>query len=581
MTVYGTLVVTTTSLPVGTLGVDYGAETLAAAGGDETYSWALVLGSGSLPTGLSLSLNGDISGAPTVKETQSFTVEVTSGDGQTARQALSITVIATLAVTTTELPRPRHTFAYSETLAAAGGDGTYSWALVSGSLPTGLTLAADGEISGTATQVVGKTFTVEVRSGDGQTAQRALSIAVQVVILTSELPDAVANVPYFETLLTTRGGTWSLVAGSMPPGMGLWCQPAGCLRGNGNGNVGGTPAEVGTHTFTVQVTSGDATSGGPHVAQAELTLKVIAPPDPVLQPHELCSAHTGDAIPTFEDTALNNHVHLKFRDAAAYVTCARLAELTTLEPFLWIYLTSLVGMQNFTGLTELSLFAGYASDIGPLAGLTKLTSLTLRGDSISDIGVLSGLTNLTELQVRGVFQDISALSGLTGLTRLSIQSEAITDITQLSGLTKLTRLSVSGASITDISPLGGLSGLTGLWISRTSVSDIGPLRTLPGLTSLDLQSNSITDISPLAGLTSLTNFYLNDNSITDVGALSGLTSLERLDLEYNRDLSNIQPLLDNPGLGAGDSVRLSSTKVSCTDVAALQAKGVTVWSDCS
>jgi hypothetical protein len=39
-------------------------------------------------------------------------------------------------------------------------------------------------------------------------------------------------------------------------------------------------------------------------------------------------------------------------------------------------------------------------------------------------------------------------------------------------------------------------------------------------------------------------------------------------------------LLDNTGLGAGDTVYLQFTNVSCTDVAALEAKGVTVLSDC-
>jgi hypothetical protein len=39
-------------------------------------------------------------------------------------------------------------------------------------------------------------------------------------------------------------------------------------------------------------------------------------------------------------------------------------------------------------------------------------------------------------------------------------------------------------------------------------------------------------------------------------------------------------LLDNTGLGAGDQVLLGSTNVSCTDVDALQAKGVSVLSDC-
>ena len=53
-----------------------------------------------------------------------------------------------------------------------------------------------------------------------------------------------------------------------------------------------------------------------------------------------------------------------------------------------------------------------------------------------------------------------------------------------------------------------------------------------------------------------------------------------LSLNNNPNLSNIQPLLDNTGLGAGDRVRLSGTNVSCADVAALEAKGVIVGSAC-
>ncbi len=84
----------------------------------------------------------------------------------------------------------------------------------------------------------------------------------------------------------------------------------------------------------------------------------------------------------------------------------------------------------------------------------------------------------------------------------------------------------------------------------------------------------------LSGLTNLTRLFLDDNSITDIGALSGLTSLIFLHLTNNPNLTDIQPLLDNTGLSAGDTVYLRSTNVSCADVAALQAKGVDVISDC-
>ncbi len=103
---------------------------------------------------------------------------------------------------------------------------------------------------------------------------------------------------------------------------------------------------------------------------------------------------------------------------------------------------------------------------------------------------------------------------------------------------------------------------------------------LTSLTFLDLYSTSITDISVLSGLTSLTLLDLDTNSITNLSALSGLTSLTYLALDGNTYLSNIQPLLDNTGLGAGDTVDLRSTNVSCTDVVALGAEGVTVRAHC-
>ena len=52
-------------------------------------------------------------------------------------------------------------------------------------------------------------------------------------------------------------------------------------------------------------------------------------------------------------------------------------------------------------------------------------------------------------------------------------------------------------------------------------------------------------------------------------------------LEGNPNLSNIQPLLDNTGLGTGDRVFLRNTNVSCADVTSLRANGVTVDSACS
>jgi hypothetical protein len=85
------LSITTTSLTSGTVGVSY-ATNLSATGGKTPYTWSII--SGSLPSGLSLSTGGLISGTPTTAGTYSFTVQVrdSSSPQQTASKALSIVV---------------------------------------------------------------------------------------------------------------------------------------------------------------------------------------------------------------------------------------------------------------------------------------------------------------------------------------------------------------------------------------------------------------------------------------------------------------------------------------------------------
>ncbi len=171
-----TLVVTTTSLPDAVPNVAY-AETLLATGGDDGYLWSVPVGR--LPIGLLLDTRtGEISGTPRGSG-RTFTVQVVSGDRQTAAQQLAITVYAVLAVTSSSLPNGQQTVAYSETLTAAGGVGNYMWSLAGDSLPTGLTLSpSSGEISGIPTVFGTSNFTVQVASGDGQAAQQALRIIV-------------------------------------------------------------------------------------------------------------------------------------------------------------------------------------------------------------------------------------------------------------------------------------------------------------------------------------------------------------------------------------------------------------------
>jgi Leucine-rich repeat (LRR) protein len=305
----------------------------------------------------------------------------------------------------------------------------------------------------------------------------------------------------------------------------------------------------------------------------------------ILQAGGLCSEHpTG--IGTFEDADLEHAVRTALSVSAQEdLSCSLLAGLTKLSagpPVPVFYVSgsprwpdpavsfeSLAGIQNLTGLTSLQLHNRSITDISGLSGLTKLTFLSLHTNYIKDISALKELTNLTTLLIaENPISDISALSGLTKLVMLGMHSHLT-----------FPRLAQGGpqvGSVTDISPLSGLTNLKNLIIHTHLISDIGPLKGLTNLTNLRINNNSITDISPLSNLKQLQYLDLSYNSVTDLSPLRELTQLRTVDLRHNPDLSNIQPLLDNPSLAVADTIEIRMTSVTCADAALLQAKGVTV-----
>lgn len=69
--------------------------------------------------------------------------------------------------------------AYSETISAVGGASPYTFLVLSGSIPTGLSLnTSTGVISGTPTTVSTFTFTIQATDSHGITGSQAFSIDV-------------------------------------------------------------------------------------------------------------------------------------------------------------------------------------------------------------------------------------------------------------------------------------------------------------------------------------------------------------------------------------------------------------------
>lgn len=150
---------------------------------------------------------------------------------------------------------------YSQALAAGGGTLPYVWSVAAGLLPGGLSLRADGTISGIPSAAGTAAFTVRVTDDKGVSSARNFTLsvasapvqAVPVVIATQYLLPGAVGSPY-STYLGASGGKspyrWSLQSGQFPSGLNLNAT---------TGAISGTPSSAGTFSCTVKAT--DAQGG--------------------------------------------------------------------------------------------------------------------------------------------------------------------------------------------------------------------------------------------------------------------------------------------------------------------------------
>lgn len=259
------LVITNTSLPAGRIVTAYDV-TLASTGGSSPYLWDLVLGGGTLPAGLSFSSAGRISGTPTAAGVFPIIARVTDGGANSFQTALTLRVdAASLSISTNSLQSASANVPYSQTLSASGGTPPYSFDLLSGTLPPGVTLSSNGSLAGTPTSAGNYNFFARVTDAAGTTAQASFSIVVSSSgprIVISSLPTGIVN-QSFSGALVAQGGTapyaFSILSGTLPNGLVL----------SSTGALTGTPLAGGVFPVTVRVL--DATGQS---AQADLLVNI-------------------------------------------------------------------------------------------------------------------------------------------------------------------------------------------------------------------------------------------------------------------------------------------------------------------
>lgn len=278
------------------------SQSFTAAGGIAPYSYSINITSGTMPAGLSFNTaSGTLSGTPTTAGGVSFTVTATDSTGgspATVSSNYSLTTSApTITVNPASLPNATAGAAYSQTFAASGGNGTYTYAITAGALPPGMTLSAGGAVSGTPTAAGTFNLTVTATDGNTFTGSRAYTLTVSgpgIVLTPATLPGPAAGIAYSQTITASGGnGPYTFSAtGILPTGLTL----------SAGGVLSGTPAALTAgqaYSITVRATDSTTGTGAPYSATQTYNF-TVAQGVPTAQPARVS---TQPGVPVTIDVA--------------------------------------------------------------------------------------------------------------------------------------------------------------------------------------------------------------------------------------------------------------------------------------
>ncbi|GAU76215.1 putative Ig domain-containing protein [Fusibacter sp. 3D3] len=270
------LAIETSNPASGTINTVYGGHTFTATGGTAPNTYTIT--AGALPSGLSLASGGTLSGTPTAYGSFTFTVTVTDSATPAVTDSHEYTLIIAPEPLSIETSNPAsgaiNTVYGGHTFTATGGTAPNTYAITVGALPSGLSLASSGALSGTPTAYGSFTFTVTVTDSATPTVtdshEYTLIIApAPLAIETSNPASGTINTVYGGHTFTATGGTapntYAITAGALPSGLSL----------ASSGALSGTPTAYGSFTFTVTVTD----SATPAVTDShEYTLIIVPAP---------------------------------------------------------------------------------------------------------------------------------------------------------------------------------------------------------------------------------------------------------------------------------------------------------------
>ena len=163
---------------------------------------------------------------------------------------------------------------------ASGGSPPFTWKVTLGAVPPGLTLGADGSLTGTPTAAGSFVFTVTATDSAQPPASGSQPFTVTIstpgppVLIPGQTPPAGVHGTAYSFTFTATGGnlplSWTVTAGTLPPGLTL----------DPNGTLSGTPTAASSTPFAFTVTVTDSSTPAPATNSVAYKIAISEPPPP-------------------------------------------------------------------------------------------------------------------------------------------------------------------------------------------------------------------------------------------------------------------------------------------------------------
>ncbi|MEB2844730.1 IPT/TIG domain-containing protein [Endobacterium cereale] len=312
----------TGALPSGVNGIFYN-QSFTATGGTDAYSF--MISGGALPSGLTLSPAGVLSGTPTAAGSSTFQVTATDIYGAKGTASYTLTIneqkpVANPASATVAIGSTNNLVALNITGGVAASvavdmQATNGTATASG---TSITYTPDAAYFGP------DSFTYTATNSAGISAPATVSVTVAVPTFvfspaTGSLPFATLNSAYSQQITASGGNgsySYAVTTGALPAGLNL----------STGGLLSGTPTVLGTSSFTITATDSVYAFGA-----VSYTLEVVLPlPLASDLPFSIAANSSATAVPLALSGGVASSVAVF--DTASHGTATAAGTAITYEP---------------------------------------------------------------------------------------------------------------------------------------------------------------------------------------------------------------------------------------------------------